>query len=200
MMSKRKPPYTNVVAASERLSQHADLINERFDSIPFTPFMRWLIDLMPEPVLDLLAEEFSLTVYEGWGLADSVDKKREMIRSSIELHRHKGTPYSIKLILSVLGFGRVQVVEGLDKLHYDGQGNYDGLYFYGGPRLWALYKVVFLEKTIANSQARIIKEVLKNFAPAHAVLVSLNFEQAPLLYNGEACYDGIYNYGSIDGD
>ncbi|HFC97927.1 MAG TPA: phage tail protein I [Thermosulfurimonas dismutans] len=59
------------------------------------------IDELPEPVLDLLAWQFHI---EGYDLARTVEEKRALVKSAIELHRYKGTPWAVKQALSSLGF------------------------------------------------------------------------------------------------
>lgn len=199
MTIRPKYHYTNVIARSERLTVHANLINERFEGISFAPFLKYLIDIAPSHLLDILANEFSLTVYEGWSSALSIEKKRLMLKESIELHRYKGTAYSIKRILDILGFGKVAVLTGLGRLKYDGTGEYNGAYFYGAEDKWAYYRIVFLEKPVANNQINLIKKILESFAPAHEVLLSLNYESVAITYNGGAYYDGKFNFGEILG-
>jgi phage tail P2-like protein len=53
-----------------------------------------------EELLDLLGWQFHI---EGWELAKTVEEKRKLIKSAIELHRYKGTPYAIKKVLEALG-------------------------------------------------------------------------------------------------
>ncbi len=53
-----------------------------------------------EELLDLLGWQFHI---EGWDLAKTVEEKRKLIKSAIELHRYKGTPYAIKKVLEALG-------------------------------------------------------------------------------------------------
>ena len=57
------------------------------------------IDQLPEPVLDLLAWQFHI---EGWELASSIEEKRALIKSAIELHRYKGTKWAILEVLRLL--------------------------------------------------------------------------------------------------
>lgn len=59
------------------------------------------IDSLSEPILDRLAYRFHV---EGWDKADSVERKRELIRSAVELHRYKGTPWAVKTALEALGW------------------------------------------------------------------------------------------------
>ena len=58
------------------------------------------IDEAGEKLLDLLGWQFHI---EGWELAKSLEDKRRLIKSAIELHKHKGTPYAIKKVLEALG-------------------------------------------------------------------------------------------------
>jgi len=53
-----------------------------------------------EELLDLLGWQFHI---EGWELAKTIEDKRRLIKSAIELHRYKGTPYAIKKVLEALG-------------------------------------------------------------------------------------------------
>jgi len=66
----------------------AELIYPRIDEIE------------DEQLLDLLGWQFHI---EGWELAKTIEDKRRLIKSAIELHRYKGTPYAIKKVLEALG-------------------------------------------------------------------------------------------------
>lgn len=57
------------------------------------------IDVLPEEVLDLLAWQFHVDFYE----ADlPVEQKRSLVRQSISWHRHKGTPWAVEQVVSVI--------------------------------------------------------------------------------------------------
>ena len=58
------------------------------------------IDELPENILDLLAWQWHVDFYE---LANDIQAKREMVKGSIEWHRHKGTAYAIVKALEMLG-------------------------------------------------------------------------------------------------
>jgi len=53
-----------------------------------------------EELLDLLGWQFHI---EGWELAKTVEEKRRLVKSAIELHRYKGTPYAVKKALEFFG-------------------------------------------------------------------------------------------------
>ncbi len=57
-------------------------------------------EIEDEELLDLLGWQFHI---EGWELAKTIEDKRRLIKSAIELHRYKGTPYAIKKVLETLG-------------------------------------------------------------------------------------------------
>ena len=141
-----------------------------------------------------LGEQFSL-FGDGWELAESDDVRRTLIKSAIELHRYKGTPWSIREIIRRFGFGEVELIEGLGGLQYDGRGTFNGHYLYGDKRAWAIYRVI-LQQPITNDQARLLRRVLSFFAPARCHLISLDYQAVPVRYNAEAHFDSNYNYGS----
>ena len=60
----------------------------------------YLIDQVEESALNFLAWQFHI---EGYDQAQTVQEKRNLIKSAIELHRYKGTPYAIKKVFQVLG-------------------------------------------------------------------------------------------------
>jgi phage tail P2-like protein len=57
-------------------------------------------EIEDEKLLDLLAWQFHI---EGYEQAQTIQEKRNLIKSAIELHRYKGTPYAIKKIFQALG-------------------------------------------------------------------------------------------------
>jgi len=90
----RDPKYR---AVEKLLKELFEELLEKTNGVVLYP----LIDQIEnEEVLDLLAHQFHI---EGWELAKSLEDKRRLIKSAIELHRYKGTPYAIKKVLEALG-------------------------------------------------------------------------------------------------
>ena len=58
------------------------------------------IDELPEKVLDLLAYQFHVDFYD---LAENLDQKRAFVKDSLKWHMHKGTEWSVKEALRLLG-------------------------------------------------------------------------------------------------
>ncbi len=74
-------------------AHHADL----------SKLLIYLIDLVDEQAIPHLAEQFHVVGEEGWLLATTDQARRELIKRSIEVHRHKGTPWAIERLLESVG-------------------------------------------------------------------------------------------------
>lgn len=57
------------------------------------------LDELSEEVIDLLAWQYHVDFYEP-GL--TLTQKRTLVKTSIDAHRHKGTPYAVKLVVSAI--------------------------------------------------------------------------------------------------
>jgi phage tail P2-like protein len=185
----------SALAGDERFALLCKLIEERHAGIDLTPMLVYLIDLVKAPLLPVLADQFSLFDEAVWMLAESEDARRSLIKNAVELHRYKGTPWAIREIIRLLGFGEVQLQEGLGGRKYDGSIAFDGLYLYGDSGAWAAYRVIFNDP-ITNDQADLIRRMLSSIAPAGRRLASLEYQAVAIRYNGTARYDGLYNHGS----
>lgn len=155
-----------------------------------------LVEITPAEYLDLLAEKWSVTGYDGWLLAESDEAKRNLIARAVELHRHKGTPWAIREIIRQLGFGEIELIERLSGQKRDGSIKRNALHFHGDKSKWAHYRIV-LQKPITLDQAELIKKVLRNYAPARCVLESLNYQQVAHRHNGKIKRNGQFTRGMI---
>lgn len=179
---------TPPLARDERFRLLAQLTG-RLQDLDLTPLLVYLIDLTEVSALPWLAEQLSLTGDNGWSLAESDSARRAMLKNAIELHRYKGTPWSVREVIRRLGFGEVELKEGGDGLdpHIAAQ--------FPKETLWAVYRVM-LRQPITNDQARLLRRTLDAFAPARCALASLDFTAAAIRYNNTVNYDGSYNHGS----
>lgn len=76
---------------------------DRMGTVDITPLLVYLIDNVSVSVLPHLAEQFSVTGYDGWVLMTTEAERRALIKTAIAKHYHKGTPYAIKRILADVG-------------------------------------------------------------------------------------------------
>lgn len=167
---------------------------ERFDALKLEVLMVYLVDIVDASALDALAAQFSLTE-DGWQLAESEDARREMIKSAIEMHRFKGTPWAVREVIRSLGFGEVELIEHIGRLNYDGVRSYNGHMVHGDKGAWPVYRVL-LQQPITNDQAQMLRNTLEMIAPARCQLASLEYWGVPIRYNATALYDSNYNHGS----
>ncbi|WP_322080226.1 phage tail protein I [Burkholderia cenocepacia] len=191
-MADLLPP---VLAKDKRFKVLAQLV-ERLDNVDLSPLLVYLIDGVAPSALPFLADQFSVMGEDGWNLAESDDAKRALIKGAIELHRYKGTPWAVREVIRRLGLGEVELVEGISRVHYDGKRRYNGWMVHGDLGLWAVYRVILLDRAITNDQAALLRATLDAFAPARCVLASLEYRGVPVRYNGAAHYDAQYNHGS----
>jgi hypothetical protein len=192
MAEQRLPP---VLAGDERFARLCELLNETLADLDLNAILVYLIDLVKAPLLPILADQFSLLDEAAWVLAESEDAKRNLIKGSAELHRYKGNPWAIREVVRRLGFGEIQIFEGLSGQLRNGRTRRDGIYWHGDPKGWAQYRV-FLQQPITNDQAATLRSALIDHAPARCRLVSLDYQAAANRHNGLFFRDGQYNRGS----
>ena len=153
----------------------------------------WTALLCLAPALPWLSWTLSV---EAWHEAKSDDARRALILNSIEIHRRKGTPWAIRLLIRSLGFGEVTIIERVGGLTYNGSATYNGEYPHATlSSTWATYKVV-LQRPITNAQAERLRKLLPSVAPQRCHLVGLRYASVANSYNGATRYDGNFNHGS----
>lgn len=153
----------------------------------------WTAMLCLAPLLPWLSWTLSV---EAWQDAKSDDAKRALILNSIEIHRHKGTPWAIRLLIRSLGFGEVDIIERVGGRIHNGTIRRDGVYPHASlATSWATYMVA-LERPITNAQAERLRKLLPSVAPARCHLVALRYAAVANSHNGATRRDGAYNHGS----
>ena len=121
-----------------------EVIEERFGALDMASVLVYLIDIVNADALPILAKQFDVLGYKGWLLADTEQKQRDLIKQAIELHRYKGTPWSIKAALERLGYPNAQIQEGVGTIYYlDGTWNLNGSITLGASGHWAYFRVLF---------------------------------------------------------
>ncbi|MFJ2713403.1 phage tail protein [Pseudomonas sp. NPDC087346] len=192
MAKQQLPP---ALAGDERFALLCELLDETLDNLDIDSMLVYLVDLVKPQSLPNLADQFSLLDEAAWLLAESEDAQRNLIKNSAQLHRYKGTPWAIREVIRLLGFGEVTLQEGLSNQVRDGSITRDGTHVHGDPSTWPLYRV-FLKRAITNDQAALLRRLLLSVAPARCRLVSLDYQSVAIRHNGFARRDGQYNYGS----
>ncbi|MDZ7887763.1 MAG: phage tail protein [Pseudomonas sp.] len=192
MVEQQLPP---ALAGDERFAQLCELLAETYADLDLGAMAVYLVDQVKASLLPTLAEQFSLLDEAAWLLAESEDARRNLIKNAVTLHRYKGTPWAIKEMVRLLGFGEATLLEGLGGLVYDAQATFNGLRVYGDTGSWPVYRV-FLSQPVTNDQAELLRRVLRATAPARCRLASLEYSAVAIRYNQIAAFDGQYNHGS----
>ena len=79
-----------------------EICEERFAQLDLESLLVSIIDNVPVDALPHLAEQYHITGNEGWLQALSETEKRNLIKSSIKMHRYKGTKYALEEIFKTL--------------------------------------------------------------------------------------------------
>lgn len=156
------------------------------------------IDKAEEPLLSTMAWHFSLTHEWIWKLAESLTAKRELLKIAIKLHQKKGTPWAIRNLIRALGFGEIDIVEGLGIRYRDGSSKRDGIKYHNfGSNDWSCYRIIF-HQPITNDIAEVLMLAIPEYAPARCKLVALDFRVAAARHNNTIKQrNGQYNRGLI---
>lgn len=94
-----------IIVICQALQPEFDAVDSEIDSVLFIPNLEHQSD----DVLEHLAWERKLGSEDGWLLADTHDKKVNLIRNAYEIKRYKGTPYAIEKSLELVGLtGTIQ--------------------------------------------------------------------------------------------
>lgn len=93
-------------------------ITERLTDLDMTRLLIYLVDLVEDDALPYLGEQFHIMGGEGWDFAADDAARRALIKSAIELHRYKGTPWAIKQALTKLGLESFALVEHPEDAHW----------------------------------------------------------------------------------
>ena len=182
--------YTDIIANDSKYQALADL-SLSMKRLPTERVMTTLIDLLPDEILPVLAEKWSVTGSDGLLLADSGQSKRGLIRRSVELHRHKGTAWAVREVMRQLGFGEIEIDEGLKARTYENT----VVQAINADDRWAYY-AIRPNNAITNEQALAIRKTIASFVPARCTLATLDYKAVPIRYNNKVRYDGSYNHGS----
>ncbi|BBH14539.1 phage tail protein I [Chromobacterium haemolyticum] len=148
----------------------------------------------PVALLPLLAWERSI---DDFNAAASEARQRAVIRSSVAVHRRKGTVAAVRQLFRDLGLGEVDIEQGRSGYRRDGSRRREA-YNRRGPRgtHWAEYRVICYS-LLTNQQARTARALLDDIAAGRCRLVALDFSHAALTRNGYGQRNGAFSRGLV---
>jgi len=200
-----------------------EMAAERIEDLDLSVILVYLIDNAPAEALPALAVQFNVLGYKGWKFATTDAMKRDLLKKAIEIHRYKGTPWSIEEALKTIGVtGTIGIQEGI-YYFYDGFKIHDGTITYGGNG-WAIFRVLISAVNLTNFNVDDLKKIILEYknVRSHLEDVSLAYDFAETItsdeenelgldpapetlgpfiwYNGAAVYNGssTHNGGEYD--
>lgn len=82
------------------------------ESWDLTKLIIYMIDTVDVSALEALAWQFDVLGNKGFNIANTEQLKRAIIKKALELHRYKGTVWSLKEALKSVGYGEAVLTEG----------------------------------------------------------------------------------------
>jgi len=86
----------------------------RMNSVEIDALLVYIIDAVPASSLPVLADQFDVLGFRGYGLAATDEQRRIIIKQAIELKRYRGTVWAIKQAMINVGYTDAVLVEGVD--------------------------------------------------------------------------------------
>lgn len=105
---------TDSISGVPHLAAFDAMVNARMNAVEIENLLIYVIDTVNSSVLPILANQFDVEGFQGYGLATTDEQKRAIIKQAIELKRYMGTVYSIKQAMLAVGYTNAELVEGID--------------------------------------------------------------------------------------
>ena len=86
----------------------------RMNGIELENMLVYVIDTVSSAALPVLARQFDIEGFRGYGLATTDAQRRVLIKQAIELKRYMGTVWAIKQAMLSVGYEGATLVEGID--------------------------------------------------------------------------------------
>lgn len=205
----------NSISNVAHLAAFDEMVEQRFANLDIEAVLIYMIDIVKPTALLELADQFDVLGIKGYNFTHTEQERRDLIKKAIELHRFKGTPWSVKEALKAIGYYDVIIEERFDNsIIYDGVHTYNGTYVHDSAH-WADFRVTL---DIGNSMgvdalsAQQAVALINEYKAVRCRLVSMNY-QATLtdvlditdeldftsthvpIHNGQYTYNGVINYG-----
>ncbi|MDX2215533.1 MAG: phage tail protein [Oculatellaceae cyanobacterium bins.114] len=172
----------------------AEQVFYRITELPLEPLNIYDFDNVDASALPHLTEQFNVTGYRGWLLADTEQKKRNLLKAAIELHRYAGTPWAIKNALTTLGYGDVTIQEN-PGARFDGEYSFDGSTRFSG-KAYGTFRVNLNigGRSLPPAEIDLIIKLIGEWKNARSHLIEVIFTNFAR-YDGQIYFNGVYNFG-----
>ena len=182
-----------------------------YANVDLSKALVYIIDLVDSSALYFLAEQFDVLGYKGYDLCTNDDQRRTLIKNAINLHKYRGTVWSLRQALISVGYQDAVIAEGVESnwAKFSINITLNDSQAVNATQVAALVKLVnewknarsilaFIDYSIAFKDAAIVVNDEGSLNPAvienDSVIVGIDN-----LYNGVHLFDGSTSYSS-DGD
>ena len=193
------------IAGVPHLAAFDAMVAARMNSIELEALLVYVIDSVSASALPILARQFDVEGFVGYGAATNDAQRREIIKRAIELKRYMGTVYAIREAMRICGYTDAVLNEGIDM---------------GNPLIdWARFSIdselgdtVGLDGISQSTLAKLIREYknvrsyLEGISYTIGIFDTLDqlFDELNIIYDSPTMeenlghrsffYDGTYNY------
>lgn len=151
----------------------------RISDVPVPIGDLWNPARCPAPLLPWLA--WALSVDE-WDSSWTEDVQRAVIAASVEIHRHKGSLWSVRQALSLIGYGDCDITEGWQTM-VAGPWSVGDSMLVGGAEHWADYRVTVRAPITPKAVSAIVRR-LASVAPVRCRLTRIDVEAVTVVVGG----------------
>lgn len=158
-------------------------VHERIYELDLSVLLIYDFDNVIADALPALSEQFLVTGYRGWLLAETEADKRELLKNAIALHKTAGTPYAIRLAMASIGFPDATVEEN-PPLILDGSWTLNGDEVLAGKKLGAFIVTLDPERApVSSEQIDLIIQLIYVWKNTRSQLVDLRIGDISLFGN-----------------
>ena len=176
-----------------RLERVLEQSTARIGAVPVSLRPLWNARTCPVQLLPWLAHALGV---DEWDANWPETYKRDVIETTREIRRKKGTPGAIKRALAALGHPNAILVERQASIRHNGQAKRDGTRSRGGSGKWATFSVI-LTRPVSIAQGELIRRRIASVKRNCCHLTYLDFTSSPNLHNGMIRRDGTYTHGMV---
>lgn len=102
------------IAGIPHLAAFDAMVAARMNGVELEALLVYVIDTVSSSALPILAQQFDVEKFQGYGIATTDEQRRAIIKQAIELKRYMGTVYAIKKAMLAVGYTDATLIEGID--------------------------------------------------------------------------------------
>jgi hypothetical protein len=123
-----------------------------------------------------------------WDALPDTATKRTFLLAVADLQGRRGTPWSVKTAMAILGWPNAVVIENQGALYYDGSADFDGYWWYGTAMgawyEWAIELPLALADGFTAGDLALVEEIAQFYGPLRSRMVRTVLHMADITSSG----------------